>query len=69
MGTSSEYDNRSDEKHSGAIEVSADDIDTGAAVASGGDADLDPLEALRVRCVVRTLSQRSSTEALPIGRR
>ncbi|KAJ7926956.1 major facilitator superfamily domain-containing protein [Mycena leptocephala] len=49
MGTSSEYDNRSDEKHSGAIEVSADDIDTGAAVASGGDADLDPLEALRVR--------------------
>ncbi|KAJ7352062.1 major facilitator superfamily domain-containing protein [Mycena albidolilacea] len=55
MGTSGEYDEkRSDEKHldekaPGAIEVSVDDVDTGAAVAASGDMELDPLEAVRLR--------------------
>ncbi|KAJ7681032.1 major facilitator superfamily domain-containing protein, partial [Mycena polygramma] len=55
MGSSSEYDDKRsddkvvDEKSTGGIEVSVDDVDTGAAVTSGVDTELDPVEALRVR--------------------
>ncbi|KAF7375381.1 MFS general substrate transporter [Mycena sanguinolenta] len=55
MGNLSEYDEKrsddkhSDEKSSGGIEVSVNDVDTGAALASGGDMELDPSEALRIR--------------------
>jgi hypothetical protein len=78
MGTSGEYDEkRSDEKHldekaPGAIEVSVDDVDTGAAVAASGDMELDPLEAVRLRCGVRLQTCHYApwlTETLPTERR
>ncbi|KAJ7453389.1 MFS general substrate transporter [Mycena latifolia] len=53
MGSSSEYadDKRSDEKpldeKAAAAEVSVDDVDTGAAIVSGENMELDPAEALR----------------------
>ncbi|KAJ6496103.1 major facilitator superfamily domain-containing protein [Mycena sanguinolenta] len=55
MGNSSEYDEKRsgdkhfDEKSSGGIEVSVNAVDTGAALAFGGDMELDPSEALRIR--------------------
>ncbi|KAJ6595235.1 MFS general substrate transporter [Mycena vulgaris] len=53
MGNSTEYadDKRSDEKDDkgGAVQVSVDDVDTGAALVSGEGLELDPAEALRVR--------------------
>jgi hypothetical protein len=49
----SSVDKHSDEKQEAAdvsvVQVSVDDIDTGAVLASSVDAELDPAEALRIR--------------------
>ncbi|KAJ7613116.1 MFS general substrate transporter [Roridomyces roridus] len=56
MGTASEHRSSTDENEKrghehGAVQVSVTEVDTGAALVSGGDGvlDLDPYEALRVR--------------------
>ncbi|KAJ6550314.1 MFS general substrate transporter [Mycena capillaripes] len=48
MDTSSEFDDKKPTA-TGAIEVSVYDVDTGAALASSGDTELDPQEALQLR--------------------
>ncbi|KAF7437247.1 hypothetical protein PC9H_004084 [Pleurotus ostreatus] len=46
---SSEFDYPDEKKHANFFSVSTREVDTGAALVSAGDAELDPAEALRIR--------------------